>query len=521
MRMRRTLLALPLLLLAAMGPSAPVMATAMAAEPAPLELRMAVNSLPASLGNPFRGNGRPGSQVWAAIFDALTELDEQGRLQPSLATAWEPVGPTVWRFHLRDDVRFGNGRVFDGDAVTAVMEWLMSPEGRRSVIGNELRGVKAVRTIDPLVVEMETAEPDPILPKRMAAVMMVEPDLWRQLGPDGFAQQPVGTGSFLLKGWDQRRRQAQAVANPYRWRPSAVTGLTFMELPNAAVRAQALLSGDVDIAGVEIDELERLKRNRFPILISPSMQVMSIAFRVEGTAPDAPLRDVRVRQALNYAIDKQALADVLLEGHAAPAGQPAPSFSFGHDAALAPYPYDPEKARDLLRQAGFTNGFPLNAEVVVDSVPADTLIYQAVAQYWRAVGVDLTLQIVTFPQYLRKFLTNSWTADAFGASWNSSPYNDALRPMEVFSCRRPKPFFCDRALADRLGQVAQIMDDGERLSGMQALARDYQQAAPAAFLVDQIDLFSHSPRLANITIRNRVPDYRTITRAGGTDQPTE
>lgn len=519
MRMRRTLLALPLLLLTAFCHPATV--TAKAAEPAPLELRMAVNSLPASLGNPFRGNGRPGSLVWSAIFDALTELDEAGRLQPALATGWEPVGPTVWRFHLRGDVRFGNGRAFDGGAVVAVMEWLMSPEGRRSVIGNELRGVKAVRSIDPLVVEMETAEPDPILPKRMAAVMMVEPDLWRQLGPDGFAQQPVGTGSFLLTGWDQRRRQAQAVPNPYRWRPSAVTGLTFMELPNAAVRAQALLSGDVDIAGVEIDELERLKRNRFPVVITPSMQVMSIAFRVEGAAPDAPLRDVRVRQALNLAIDKQALADILLEGHAAPAGQPAPAITFGYDPDLTPYPYDPVKARDLLRQAGFADGFALAAEVVIDSLPADTLIYQAVAQYWRDIGVEMTLQIVTFPQYLKKFLTNSWTADAFGASWNSSPYNDALRPMEVFSCRRPKPFFCDPQLADRLGQVAQIMEDGERLSGMRDLARDYQKAAPAAFLVDQIDLFSHSPRLANITIRNRVPDYRTIIRAGGTDQPTE
>ncbi len=518
MRMLRSLRTLLLLAMIVAGLASP---PARADEAAPFELRMAVNSLPASLGNPFRGNGRPGSLVWSAIFDALTELDADGQLRPALATGWEPAGPTLWRFSLRDDVRFANGRVFDSGAVVAIMEWLISPEGRRTVIGNELRGVKVVRAAGPTMVEIETAEPDPILPKRMAAVMMVEPDLWRQLGPDGFALAPVGTGSFLLTGWDQRRRQARAVANPYRWRPSDVTGLTFMELPNAAVRAQALLSGDVDIAGVEIDELERLRRNGFPIHITSSMQVMSIAFRVEGTAPTAPLRDVRVRQALNYAIDKQALADVLLEGLAGPAGQPAPAFSFGYDPSLAPYPYDPARARALLREAGYADGFTLTAEVVIDSVPADTLIYQAVAQYWRAVGVGVTLQIITFPQYLKKFLTNSWTVDAFGASWNSSPYNDALRPMEVFSCRRPKPFFCDRAMADRLGHVGQIMDDGERLAAMQALAHDYQVAAPAAFLVDQIDLFSNNPGLSNIAVRNRVPDYRTIRRGTAKGQPTE
>jgi peptide/nickel transport system substrate-binding protein len=479
----------------------------------PLSLRVAVNSLPSSLGNPFRGNGRPGSYVWSALFDGLTELDEAGALRPALAVSWETETPTVWRFRLREGVRFANGRPFDSEAAASVMRWLLSPEGRRTVVGNELRGVTQVRTDGPAMLVLETTRPDPILPKRLASVMMVEPELWRTQGPDAFALQPVGTGPFVLESWDRRKRRAYATASPHRWRPASAERLIFVELPNSAVRAQALLSHDVDIAAIEIDELPRLERNHMPIVTAPSMQVMAISFRVEGSDPASPLRDRRVRQALNYAIDKEPLARVLLRGLTVPSGQPASRSSFGYDPAIEPYPYDPAKARALLQEAGVPDGFRMRVEIVIDSLPADTLIYQSVIQDWRQIGVEAELRIVTFPQYLKKFLTNSWTVDAFGGSWNSAPYNDALRPMEVYSCRRPQPFFCEPALARELERVEQIFDDGERLAAMRLLARAYRDAAPSAFLVEQIDLFAHSPALANVHLRNRVPAYEAITRA--------
>ena len=147
----------------------------------------------------------------------------------------------------------------------------------------------------------------------------------------------------------------------------------------------------------------------------------------------------------------------------------------------------------------------------VSGFPADTLIYQSMAHYLRQVGVEVTLRIITFPQYLRNLQRNSFTGDTFGASWNSAPYNDATRPMEGFSCNRPRPFFCDRALATQLKATTTILDDTERLAAMRRLARAYQDAAPALFLVEQVDLYSHSPRLANVRLRNRVPIYEAIT----------
>lgn len=486
-----------------------------AQEAAAAPLRIGVNSFPASLGNPFKGNGRPGTLMWYALFDGLTRLDEQGRLVPGLALSWQQVEPLRWQFRLRPGVRYANGRPFDAEAAARVLNWLASPAGRTTVVGNELRAVKAARAAGPLLLEVETGDVDPILDKRMVGAMMVEPGLWERLGPDGFALTPVGTGPYVLDRWDQRRRRAHAVANPHRWRPAQFGRLEWVELPDAAVRTQALLSLDVDIAPIEIEEMDRLVARGYPVVTRPSMSVMSIAFITERATP-GPLQDVRVRRALNYAVDKEALARVLLRGFGLPASQPGPAIAFGHDADLAPYPYDPARARQLLAEAGYPDGFAISAEVQPNAFPADGLIYQAATHYLRQVGVEVTLRTITFPQYLRNLQRNTFAGDAFGTAWNSAPYNDATRPMELFSCHRARPFFCDRELTRELDRVKRILPEKEREAAMQGLARAYQQAAPALFLVEQIDLYAYQPGLDGVVIENRVPVYDLIhPRADG------
>src|SRR5688572_14156966 len=145
-------------------------------------LRVGVSGFPASLGNPYKGNGRPGTLIWYALFDGLTQLDERGRLVPALARSWHMLEPDLWQFELRPGVRYSNGKPFDAFAAAAVIGWLTSTEGRATVIGNELRGVVQAGAIGPLTLEIRTAAPDPILPKRMVGALMVEPGAWTALG---------------------------------------------------------------------------------------------------------------------------------------------------------------------------------------------------------------------------------------------------------------------------------------------------------------------------------------------------
>jgi peptide/nickel transport system substrate-binding protein len=472
-------------------------------------LNVGVPSLPASLGNPFRGNGRPGSLLWLAIFDGLTALDESGELAPGLATSWEPQSPTVWRFHIRENVRYSNGRAFDAKSAAELFDWLSSDEGRRTLIGSEMRGVVAARAVAPLVLEIETSEPDPILPRKLVAVMMADAGALREKGVDGFSQQPVGTGAFQMVRWDQRRRQLTMVRNEASWRPSKLDEVRFIELPSAPARTQALLSGDIDLTLVDLEEIERLEARNFPVIYSPSMQVKAVTFNVEGSPPNSPLRDQRVRQALNYAVNKTAIARFMPEG-AVPSGQPAPSIAFGHDPQIQPYPYDPRRAKMLLAEAGHNQGFSVTMEVLAGAAPGDDLISQAIAEYWRAVGVETTLKVVTMPEYLRKYLQNSWSGEAFALSWNSFQYNDITRAMQDFSCLRPKPFFCDEEITEQIKEARQIFDEDERLQAYQAIARRFRDAAPSVFIVEHVDIFAHHPRLRNFQIRHRVPVYEAI-----------
>ncbi len=157
----------------------------------------------------------------------------------------------------------------------------------------------------------------------------------------------------------------------------------------------------------------------------------------------------------------------------------------------------------------------MEIEIQINAFPADSLIYQSVAHDLRQVGIRPVLRTITFADYLRKLAKNGWAGDAFGASWNSAPYNDITRALESFSCKRPNAFFCDNALADMLTNASQLGNDTARAAAMAELAQRYHDAAPALFLVEQVDMFAHRPGLAGVRIINRVPALEQITERSG------
>lgn len=472
-------------------------------------LRYGITVVPPTYGNPYGGNGTPGTLIWYALFDALTRLDDEGHLAPALALRWEAVSPTEWHFELRPGVRFSNGRVADAEAVAATFEWLGSEAGRRTVIGNELRNVTRVEVRGPRTLAFHTGRPDAALPARLAAVLIVEPASWAELGPAGFAKQPVGTGPFALVDWGERDKRAVLRANPDSWRAPRLDRLEFRVMPDNAVRLQALVAGEIDLSDAAVDDLPYLRARGLRSAHAPAMQVMSIAL-ITGTGQPSPLADPRVRRALNHAVDKQVIADKLLGGLGRPAGQPASHVTVGYDPQLLPYRHDPALARRLLSEAGYADGFALDIDVVVTSAGGDGAIYQVVQQDLNDVGVRTTLRARTFGDWLRNYLSGAWKADAFGLSWNSAPYNDVTRPMEYFSCRKRNPFFCDPVLADRLETVNEEFDPERRAALLRELSRAYREAAPAIFLVETVDVFAMDAGVGGFKIANRVPVYEDL-----------
>lgn len=476
------------------------------------ELRYGTKGLPISYGNPYKANGTPSNFVWLGIFDALTRLDPDGNLVPALATSWENIDPNTWSFTLRRGVTFSNGAPFTADDVAGAIDWLNTVEGRRSIIGNEVRGVTGAEVVDDHTILIRTDPPDAILPSRLNAMFIIESDAWSELGPDAYAKDPPGTGSFTVTDWGDRSGVVRMEARRDSWRPPHVDRIRMPNLPDSAARIQALMAGQIDIAGnINIDDIELVESMGFKTVSAPIFGVMSMAFRLEE-GRDTPLRDVRVRQALNYAVDKQTIAAALLLGMTIPGGQPAGTKTFGHNPEIEPYPYDPDKARALLAEAGYPDGFDLTFAVMVERVPGDSAIYQTVANYLAQVGVRLELQSVTFPTWISNYLPGSWNdnIDGFTLSWNALPYNDVLRPMEYFSCLKAVPFFCDEGLTQKVIATAGTMNSLDRQARLFDLAQEFHTRAPSLFLIEMFDLFAYAPHVSGVEVANKAMVYEKI-----------
>ncbi len=488
---------------------------AMAAFPAgAVDLRYGSKGLPTSFGNPYTGNGSPGIYLWSAMYDGLTRLDKNGAIAPALATSWKSLSPTAWQFTLRKNVTFSNGEPFDAAAVIAAINWLKSPEAniKGAIVANEIRGISKAEPGEDGAVIIHTTRPDPILPARLSSMMIPAPTAWRELGVDEFAKSPSGTGPFHVKDWGGTAKiTLEAFAQS--WRKPKVDRLIIINLPDNSTRVQALQSGQIDIAGnIGVDDIDTLEAAGMISAVGPAMSVMSMGLRVEGGINPA-LKDVRVRQALNYAIDKAAINQALLRGLSPPSGQPAARDVVGYNPDVKPYPYDPAKAKALLAEAGYPNGFPMNFEVMVDRTPGDRGVFESIASQLGKIGVPTTMKIITFGSWMESYLGGTWDkeTDGFVLSFNAAPYNDVARPMEIYSCLRPNGFFCDKAVTAKLVTSNEETNADKRLAQLGELAKLFHDAAPAIYLGEQFDVFGVTKKLEGFAIANRAPIYENIS----------
>ena len=475
-------------------------------------LRVAVTLMPASYGDPFRTLGVPGDWVWRQIFDPLTESDDEGRIVPLLAESYENLGPNTWRFVLREGVRYANGRPFNAFSAKEVFDWLISDEGQATVVGWEMRRVSEVEAPDARTLIFTTWEPDPVLPNRLTSAMMVEPQAWREMGRHGFSRTPVGTGSYLLTDWQNRNGAVVLTANPYAWRPPGISRVEMYPLRDHASRLQAALSGQLDIImSLRPEQLDVFRARGFVVHADILRQILAFAFDVTGH-PDSPIADVRVRQALNYAIDRRAISEDILQGFAPPASQGSAPNVFGHNPRIKPYPYDPRRARALLAEAGYPQGLSLGVQVVVGTYPNDLEIFAKLQQDLAAVGVDMAFRRVLFSDWIRQYFQGAWRTELFTLAWNTAPHNDALRPMEQYSCLKTRPFFCDETLRAGLVAAGREMDIRRRKALLQELALEYRRRAPSLLLLEYGHMWVVAPGLSGFRVRTRAPQLYRVER---------
>jgi peptide/nickel transport system substrate-binding protein len=363
--------------------------------------------------DPHAQNEGPTHTLSHQIYEPLLIRDMSGAPVPALATSWAPSedDPNVWVFELREGVKYHDGADFTAEDVVFSIERAKSPDSDMKEL---LTSIVEVRAVDDHTVEFVTDGPNPILPANLTNLFMMDKD-WAEAndtvgvqdiegGDTNYATTNAnGTGPYRVVSREPDVRTVLELNENY-WGidefPLEVTRIEYTPIQNAATRVAALLSGEVDfIQDVPVQDLGRVAEAE-GLVVKTAPQNRVIFFGLNMGADDLerddveganPLADVRVRNAMNMAIDREAIRQVVMRGQSRPAGMIAPPFVNGWTAEMDQVTTDLDAARALMTEAGYEDGFSIQLDCPNDRYINDEAICQAVVGMLGQIGIDVNL----------------------------------------------------------------------------------------------------------------------------------
>lgn len=338
--------------------------------------------------DPARHTHFPSANILFHVFDGLVSIDSDGRFRPALAESWSNPSPTIWQFRLRRGVRFHNGEEFNAEAVKFSLDRARNPELRSPMLAR-VRHIVSVDVVDSHTVNLVTAAPFPTMlfsvMEASFSSLIMPPRYTRDTAPEVLARAPVGTGPYRFVEW---RRDDRVVleANPDYWGGAPrIRRVIWRPISETRTRIAELRSGGVDIAGdIPPEEIPGLNRAPTKVVDVASEALYFFGFETLRTSP---LQDRRVRQAMHYAIDVDAIQRTIMGGYGQRIAVTLPRTAFGYPQDMQPYPYDPARARALLAEAGHPNGFTIPLTARQGRYLKDREVMEACFGFLARVGV--------------------------------------------------------------------------------------------------------------------------------------
>ncbi|TCR80764.1 peptide/nickel transport system substrate-binding protein [Rhizobium sp. BK376] len=345
--------------------------------------------------DPAKHSAFPTANILFQIYDGLVTQDEQGNIVPALATEWSNPDSLTWRFKLRQGVKFHNGEVFNAAAVKYTFDRALDPNFKAPYY-SRISQIKAVNVVDDYTVDFKTDKPFPTmllsLYEGSFPALIVPPAYTAKSNGSDLGAKPIGTGPYRFVEWKKDDRVVLE-ANPDYWggKP-AIDKVVFRAIKETRTRIAELESGGASIAvDIPPEDMPSLQNDETKIASVPSEFLYFLAF---DTTRDTPLKDKRVRQAINYAVDVDAIQQALLNGMGTRIALTLPSNGFGYDPAWKPYPYDPAKAKALLAEAGYPDGFTIPLMTRKGRFMKDSEIVEATVGFLAKVGIKAEIQYV-------------------------------------------------------------------------------------------------------------------------------
>jgi len=466
---------------------------------------------------PWNGSG-PRYCYLTPIYEFLVYLDpESGKLLPGLATKWEvSADGKTWTFWLRQGVQFHEGwGEFTADDVVYTVKRIVSPESR-SGPGGQLRGwldtieaPERYKIVFRLKIPLADL-PTTFLVNNMQFAMVCKKYI-ETVGDEKANTHPIGTGPYTLvehkRGISVKLQAIDNVEKHWRIKPQ-FKNINFLIVPEEATRVAMLKKGEVDLTPISYDSVAAIKTQGLNIISLP--RSWAPAIRLGGLVttdpkrykPNNPWADKRVRQSLNYAVDKEAIVRSIFRGEAVATGvaQILPEWF-----DIKPYPYDAVKAKQLLADAGFSNGFNITLKTCTQTPGAELpILGQAVAMYWQQIGLDVKIVPIDYGT-----LRSEWTGGkALDYAWTlrGLPFNSPATGISIeHTSKAGNASFVTEKTESMINEIMKELDIKRRTAIVKEMGEYLHDEACAVFLTFANEPYGTSKKVGKWTTPPMMP----------------
>lgn len=452
------------------------------------EFKLAMSSPPTSM-DPHFYNLFPNLNVSDHIFETLVKMDPDSRVIPGLAESWTLVNKLTWEFKLRKGVKFHDGSEMTADDVAWSMDRPATIVGSPGKFDVYTKAIINKKVIDANTIRFTTSEPYPLLLADLTSIYIVSKKATQGLSSDDFSSGKgmVGTGPFKFAKFLRDDRLELERNDAYWGTKPAWAKVTLRFIPNGATRLAALLAGDVQaIENVPTPDLARVRADSSIGLYS------KVSHRVIYLFPDTsrdkspfvtdkdgkpldknPLQDVRVRQAISMAINREAIKERVMEGLSEPTNNLVPFTLFGHNPNLKLVKFDPEGAKKLLAQAGYPNGFGLTIHTPNNRYVNDEKITQTIAQMLSRIGIAAKVEGLPMSVYSARGAKREYSLGLLGWGAQTGEVSSPLRALAA--CDNPAKGlggfnwlkYCNPKMDELLIKALNTVEDKDRLKLLQ------------------------------------------------------
>lgn len=428
------------------------------------------------------------------IMEPLVARDDSMKIIPALAQSWKWIDPLTLQLTLRQGVKFHDGSPFTAEDVKFTFDRIRDPKAKSEHARYfDAKAVKSVTVLDPKTIEFKLVQPYAPFLTHMTLVGIASKAASEKMGADAYGKQPVGTGPYKFKEWQPGVRISMVAYDGYWGGKPAIEEIQFRAIKEDSTRVAELLAGKADIiTGLPPTEIKRVQGAAG--LEADKVEGLRNAWLAINTKKK-PFNDVRVRMALNYAVNVDEIISALLEGNATRTATVMGPQVFGFNPALKPFTYDPKKAKQLLADAGYPNGISLKITTFQGRLVKDKEVVEAIAAQLQEAGIKAQIQLVDYEAVLNFVRKYDESIDLI--LWSNANNNlDANYNLSLNFYSKGRGLYWSEPAVDKLIETgANSVVEADRTKAYHEALAKIQEAAPAIFLYNQHDIYGKAKDL--------------------------